>query len=270
MLKAKNSGVLRLTIVAAAGLAPADRNGLSDPYALISKSFFTSTKGKEIRTRVEKKTLNPKWDEAFEFWLPDVRDFSFQISLWDWDLAYHDSLGYTMVKSRMWEEFYRVGKEEKWMPVEDAEGQLLVRLEATDAALRVLRRLQQEQDELERQKRLEQLRIERQLRIKHLCEERMREIKEATPLFVRKGFDPMLILFIVAALLLVAHIGFQIWLSLDVIIGTWNGVYIPAKGWALWGWDKSHVGFFMVKDWLIHQYQQLKGVPDMPIIVQMK
>jgi Ca2+-dependent lipid-binding protein len=70
--------VLQIAFIAASGLSSADRNGLSDPYCTISRNFFTDTKGREIRTKVVRKTLSPEWGEVFEFWTPDVQVFDFQ------------------------------------------------------------------------------------------------------------------------------------------------------------------------------------------------
>jgi hypothetical protein len=46
---------------------------------MIPRNFFTDTKGREIRTKVIRKTLSPEWNEVFEFWTPDVRTFDFQV-----------------------------------------------------------------------------------------------------------------------------------------------------------------------------------------------
>lgn len=58
-LAAKRS--MRIELQRAAGLKAADSNGLSDPYAVLS--FL----GKKHKSKVVPKTLNPKWDESFEF-----------------------------------------------------------------------------------------------------------------------------------------------------------------------------------------------------------
>lgn len=53
------SGVLEVTVKRASNLRPADPNGSSDPYAVVSVancSFRTSTMGR---------TLDPEWDETY-------------------------------------------------------------------------------------------------------------------------------------------------------------------------------------------------------------
>ena len=67
--------------------------------------------------QVIKKTLDPVWDERFEFWVPDVLDFEFQISLWDWDFGKHDPLGYVSVKAKNMEEYLRSGKTSQTLDV---------------------------------------------------------------------------------------------------------------------------------------------------------
>ena len=47
------------TVKKATDLAAADRNGLSDPYVLLSLN------GEKHKTRTVLKSLNPVWDEAF-------------------------------------------------------------------------------------------------------------------------------------------------------------------------------------------------------------
>ncbi len=78
-VKGRNSGVLQITFISASNLSSADRNGLSDPYCMIPRNFFVDTKGREVRTKVIRKTLSPEWNEVFEFWTPDVRLFDFQV-----------------------------------------------------------------------------------------------------------------------------------------------------------------------------------------------
>jgi hypothetical protein len=51
------SGVLVLELLNAANLRPADRNGLSDPYAVITLG------GSSFRSRTVAGSLDPKWDD---------------------------------------------------------------------------------------------------------------------------------------------------------------------------------------------------------------
>ena len=66
----------------------ADLNGFSDPYALV----FVG-KNKPKKTKIVKKSLNPTWDETFEF--PLTRhDRTLQVQVWDWDaIGSDDFLG---------------------------------------------------------------------------------------------------------------------------------------------------------------------------------
>ncbi|KAJ1979531.1 Tricalbin-2, partial [Dimargaris verticillata] len=55
------SGLLYVSIIEAENLPGVDSNGLSDPYVRVRAH------GKSVhKTRVQKKTVNPKWDEHFE------------------------------------------------------------------------------------------------------------------------------------------------------------------------------------------------------------
>ena len=57
-------GVLRVRVVSATGLAAADSNGLSDPYATV---FHRAMPEVVHKTHVMRKTLDPEWDEQFDF-----------------------------------------------------------------------------------------------------------------------------------------------------------------------------------------------------------
>ena len=52
---------LKVGVIKARGLAPKDANGLSDPYALIQIGAV------QMRTQTVMETLDPKWNESFEF-----------------------------------------------------------------------------------------------------------------------------------------------------------------------------------------------------------
>jgi len=54
-------GSMRIELQRAVGLKAADSNGLSDPYAVL---YFL---GKKHTSKVVPKTLNPQWDQSFEF-----------------------------------------------------------------------------------------------------------------------------------------------------------------------------------------------------------
>jgi hypothetical protein len=63
---------LRLIVLGAQDLAPADSNGLSDPYVTIAVG--TEIAPEDRQTLAQKKTLNPTWDEQFDFTVPVSAD----------------------------------------------------------------------------------------------------------------------------------------------------------------------------------------------------
>ncbi|KAG2202064.1 hypothetical protein INT47_006256 [Mucor saturninus] len=70
---------LSINILKATNLETADKNGLSDPYAILYID------GKErARTEVKKETLNPKWSEQIIFPL-DMKKQMRLIEIWVWD-----------------------------------------------------------------------------------------------------------------------------------------------------------------------------------------
>lgn len=75
-----NSGTLRVEVHDAADLPAADRNGYSDPYC----KFLLN--GKQVyKTEVQKKTLHPAWNEAFEVDVKSRTAAVFKVDCFDWD-----------------------------------------------------------------------------------------------------------------------------------------------------------------------------------------
>lgn len=58
-------GILNVEVVEARELAPKNRNGLCDPYVIVS------LEGMDKRTRKIKKTLNPVFNQQFDFVVKD-------------------------------------------------------------------------------------------------------------------------------------------------------------------------------------------------------
>lgn len=77
-----NMGTLRVDLLDAKDLQAADRNGKSDPFCKFELN------GQEVyKSKTQKKTLNPVWNEYFEVAVPSRTAADFSISVWDWDLA---------------------------------------------------------------------------------------------------------------------------------------------------------------------------------------
>ena len=129
------NGVLRVDVDLAMGLLAADLNGLSDPYVVVQ------TTGQQRRTRIIRKTLEPTWDESFEFHgaLNDFLSSPLRLQVFDWDeLGMDDVLGECKVmlqpelrlqkpgEEHMYEYFERLSPQGKvafrvtWLPDVDA------------------------------------------------------------------------------------------------------------------------------------------------------
>jgi len=77
-----NQGNLRVDLLDAADLPSADRNGFSDPFCRFS------FQGKEVhKSKVQKKTLHPAWNEFFEMPVRSRTAANFEVTVWDWDLG---------------------------------------------------------------------------------------------------------------------------------------------------------------------------------------
>lgn len=77
-----------LKVAEARNLAAADLNGKSDPFVVVE------CEGKErLKTRVVRKTLEPRWGEQTTFAVEDSRG-NVVLNVWDWDqVGKDDSLG---------------------------------------------------------------------------------------------------------------------------------------------------------------------------------
>jgi hypothetical protein len=76
------SGVLKVTVLEARNLPDVNGNGFSDPYASL---VCERTKHK---TKTQKKTINPQWNESFEFPVTDANTAELTVSIKD-----HEQLG---------------------------------------------------------------------------------------------------------------------------------------------------------------------------------
>ena len=77
-----NSGSLRVDILDAADLPSADRNGYSDPYCK-----FRLNDKEVFKTKVQKKTLHPSWNEFFEVPVSSRTAANLICDVYDWDFG---------------------------------------------------------------------------------------------------------------------------------------------------------------------------------------
>ncbi len=96
-----NMGTLRVDVLDGADLPAADRNGFSDPYCKFNLN------GKEIyKTKVQKKTLHPAWNEFFECPVKSRTAAHFSVDVMDWDFADKaDFLGAAVINLELLEPF---------------------------------------------------------------------------------------------------------------------------------------------------------------------
>ncbi|EHY57241.1 Tricalbin-1 [Exophiala dermatitidis] len=96
-----NMGTLRVDVLDAADLPSADRNGYSDPYCRFRLN------GKEVyKTKTQKKTLHPAWNEFFEVAVPSRTAADFKVDVYDWDFGDKaDHLGSAQINLQVLEPF---------------------------------------------------------------------------------------------------------------------------------------------------------------------
>lgn len=96
-----NMGTLRVDVLDAADLPSADRNGFSDPYCKFKLN------GKDVhKTKTQKKTLHPAWNEFFETQVPSRTAADFRVDVYDWDFGDKaDFLGATSINLCVLEPF---------------------------------------------------------------------------------------------------------------------------------------------------------------------
>ena len=80
-----NMGNLRVDVLDAADLPAMDRNGYSDPFCKFELN------GKEVyKTKIQKKTLHPAWNEFFEIPISSRTAADFRVKVKDWDFGEKD------------------------------------------------------------------------------------------------------------------------------------------------------------------------------------
>jgi Ca2+-dependent lipid-binding protein len=96
-----NMGTLRVDVLDAKDLPSADRNGYSDPFCKFELHGQTV-----FKTQVQKKTLQPTWNEYFEVEVPSRTAAKFHCKVYDWDFAGEpDFLGATAINLDLLEPF---------------------------------------------------------------------------------------------------------------------------------------------------------------------
>lgn len=116
-----NMGSLKVVVLDAAELPSADRNGYSDPYCkfkLDDKEVF--------KTKVQKKTLHPSWNEFFECSVKSRIGANMLVDVYDWDFGEKaDHLGSTPVNLENLEPFK---SEDVSLPLDGKSGVLHLKL----------------------------------------------------------------------------------------------------------------------------------------------
>ncbi|KAH9860893.1 hypothetical protein IAQ61_010628 [Plenodomus lingam] len=96
-----NQGTLRVDVLDAADLPAADRNGYSDPYC----KFVLNDK-EVYKTKTQKKTLHPAWNEYFEVPVRSRTAAEFVVNVYDWDFGDKaDFLGKSAINLEILEPF---------------------------------------------------------------------------------------------------------------------------------------------------------------------
>jgi Ca2+-dependent lipid-binding protein len=96
-----NQGTLRVDVLDAADLPAADRNGFSDPYC----KFVLNDK-EVYKTKTQKKTLHPAWNEYFEVPVRSRTAADFVVNVYDWDFGDKaDFLGKSAINLEILEPF---------------------------------------------------------------------------------------------------------------------------------------------------------------------
>ena len=75
---------LKVTVIGAKNLASMDSNGFSDPY------FYVIFNNLKHKSEVIRKTLNPTWNQSFNYKFTSDCPSTLKIEVWDWDLASSD------------------------------------------------------------------------------------------------------------------------------------------------------------------------------------
>ena len=84
--EASGGGTVTVRVVRATGLLAGDKNGSSDPYVVVH-----SAGGKQAKTSVKKKTLDPEWDETLDLTVHDLAA-PLSVTVFDYDKVHIPTL----------------------------------------------------------------------------------------------------------------------------------------------------------------------------------
>lgn len=107
----------RFVVVSAKDLPFTDVNGLSDPFVMVYQTCLS--KILIGTTEIQKKNLNPTWNQAFPFY--GIRGLKFKLIIWDYDcIGKNDKLGKVIIDPTN----IKIG-ENTWVPIEVLNGTLV-------------------------------------------------------------------------------------------------------------------------------------------------
>jgi Ca2+-dependent lipid-binding protein len=116
-----NMGTLRVDVLDAAELPAADRNGFSDPYCKFRLGEETV-----FKTKVQKKTLHPAWNEFFETPIKTRIGANFHVDVYDWDFG--DSADWLGAAAIELEELEPFTAKEVTLPLDGKSGVIRLKL----------------------------------------------------------------------------------------------------------------------------------------------
>ncbi|KAF7817266.1 synaptotagmin-4 isoform X1 [Senna tora] len=91
-------GVLSVTVISAQDLPPTDISGKSNPYVVL----ILKKADQKLKTRVANPSLNPVWNQTFDFVVEDGLHEMLLVEVWDHDLVGKDKIGrVTMTLTRV-------------------------------------------------------------------------------------------------------------------------------------------------------------------------
>lgn len=83
----RNGGLMEVNLYRAVDVEAADSSGLSDPYV----SFYINDEKEKIyKSKTKKETLNPVWNERFQFEVTKISELTLKALVFDWDMGNRD------------------------------------------------------------------------------------------------------------------------------------------------------------------------------------